>query len=250
LFISLLTLSLQYLLWRVTRCPNFCWICNIKKPLLALWHTPISRAPRRWHLFTFIMWHKTTQGVNVSWCSATPHHKASEKTLREPIFASSNVGFFWEAVEKQSNVTAKQRRSFNRRVTLRNLHTGRLTGGRVDKATLGLLTPEMPQDFIRGYFCSLSDATCDGETIEILTCRETSPYRYRIRSWTGSHRTAAGRRSTAGPSPSSGLSPNNARSQAARDRAELGGDSFNYAETTPRGAAFHMWNMNMKVNAS
>lgn len=37
-----------------------------------------------------------------------PATKASEKTLREPIFAARVAGFFCEAMEKQSNVTAKQ----------------------------------------------------------------------------------------------------------------------------------------------
>lgn len=79
---------------------------NINNLHLAFGLTTLSHVHFNIHVnavIYFLMWQKNYMSCSCQLMLWNPSHKATEKTLREPIFAA----LIAEAMEKQSNVTAK-----------------------------------------------------------------------------------------------------------------------------------------------
>lgn len=140
---------------------------------------------------------KTTWVVHVSWCSEI----LATKLLRKPYV--NPFSLLWSLKPWKNSQTLLQNNNEARKELTDAPHeclhyengNGRdkrleiltkqsVKSSQCERAssTRGLLTSEVPLDFIRGSFCCLSDTTYDEETVAFLTCRETSPCKYRILS--------------------------------------------------------------------
>lgn len=160
-------------------------------------------------------------------------------------FCCSDRWIFWEAAEKQSNVTAKQWQSFNRRVTrafiLWKLQTGRLTAGNIDKAareiasvwassTLGFWHPKCHRISYADICVAFPTQRVTKKRLKSLPA--VKPVLTNIAFY---HKPAHIVRL---PADAVQLGRRHLRTvpkQRSQAGIELGGDSFNYAQTTPRG---------------